>query len=496
MILLSKEVYQDEMNMERMLQDTTLRYPENPAIIYESKQISYKELNQFVEALAHHLQGLGVRKGDNVAIMLSNCPEFVISYFAALRLGAVAVTLNVMSTSYELRHLIENSEAKVFITTDNLAKRFQAIQETLPLCQHLITTSGLKPGSLFNEILHSGSVSADAPALQGSDPAVMIYTAGLMGKPLGAVLTYNNLATQADLLRTICNGTKDDRSLAVIPLFHSFGAAVNMLCPLCLGGAIVLMDRFTVESIFATIQKEQVTYLTAVPRLFMGMLFHDKLKEYNLSSMRFGITGGSPMSPELFAEFEKHLGIQVLEGYGLTETSPCCIFTMPDKVQKPGSIGTVLPGVAAKVEDDAGGEVAAGVVGELVVRGDVVMQGYYKDEAATAEVIRNGWLHTGDLAYMDEEGYVFLVGLKKRMIITSGFNVYPKEVELILAMHPAVVASKVVGEKDLMRGEIVKALIVKKPGDETDEKEIMQHCRDYLSAYKVPREVVFVANIA
>ena len=481
--------------METMLQKTTERYPDNPVIIYEGKQISYKDLNQFVEALAHHLQGIGIQKGDKVAIMLPNCPEFVISYFAALRLGAVAVTLNVMSTSYELQHLIENSDAKVFICSDNLAKRFQTIQATLPLCQHLITTNGLKSDSLFDEIVHSGLVTVDAPVLQGSDPAVMIYTAGLTGKPLGAVLTYKNLATQADLLRTICNGTKDDRSLAVIPLFHSFGAAVNMLCPLCIGGAIVLMDRFTMEGIFATIQKEQVTYLSAVPRLFMGMLFHDKLKEYNLSSLRFGIAGGSPMPPELFAEFEKHLGIQVLEGYGLTETSPCCIFTMPDKVQKPGSIGTVLPGVEAKVLDDAGCEVSAGVVGELTVRGNVVMQGYYKDEAATSEVIRNGWLHTGDLAYMDEEGYVFLVGIKKRMIITSGFNVYPKEVELILDMHPGVVASKVVGEKDLMRGEIVKAIIVKKSGDETDEKEIMQYCRLYLSVYKVPREVVFVATL-
>jgi len=481
--------------MEMLLQETTRRYPDNPAVIYEGKQISYENLNQFVEALAHHMQGVGVQKGDKVAIMLANCPEFVISYFAALRLGAVAVTLNVMSTSYELHHLIENCDAKVFITTDNLAKRFQPIRDTLPLCRHLITTTGLNPGSPFDEIIRSGLVMAGAPALAGNDAAVMIYTAGLTGKPLGVVLTYNNLATQADLLRTVFNGTKDDRSLAVIPLFHSFGAAVNMLCPIRLGGAVVVMDRFTVEGIFKTIQNEKVTYLTAVPRLFMGMLFSDKLKDYNLSSMRFGITGGSAMPPELFAEFEKHLGMRVLEGYGLTETSPCCIFTMPDNVQKYGSIGTVLPGVEAKVLDDAGCEVPAGVTGELIVRGAVVMPGYYKDEAATAEVIRDGWLHTGDLAYMDEEGYVFLVGVKKRMIITSGFNVYPKELEIILNMHPAVVASKVVGEKDAMRGEIVKALIIKKPGDNADEKEIMQHCRNYLSAYKVPREVVFVESL-
>lgn len=481
--------------MLRLLQETERRYPENPAIIHEGKRISYKELNRFVEALACHLQGLGIQKGDKVAIMLANCPEFIISYFAALRLGAVAVTLNVMSTSYELQHLVEDCDAKVFITAENLAKRFQAIQATLTLSPHLITTTGLNPGSSFNEILHSGVVTTDAPALAGDDPAVMIYTAGLTGKPLGAVLTYNNLATQADLLRLVCNGTKDDRSLAVIPLFHSFGAAVNMLCPIRLGGAVVVMDRFTVEGIFKTIQNEKVTYLTAVPRLFMGMLFSEKLKDHDLSSMRLGITGGAAMPPELFTECEKHLGIRVLEGYGLTETSPCCIFTMPDRVQKHGSIGTALPGVAAKVVDDAGGIVPAGVTGELVVRGAVVMQGYYKNDAATAKVIRDGWLHTGDLAYMDEEGYVFLAGVKKRMIITSGFNVYPKELELILEMHPAVIAAKVVGEKDVMRGEIVKALIVARPGDPIDDKEIIRHCRHYLSAYKIPREVVFVETL-
>ena len=481
--------------MERMLQETTARCPENTSIIYEGQKLSYDELNRYVEALAHYLEGLGIRKDDKVAVMLGNCPEFIISYFAVLRLGAVAVTLSAMSTSYELGHLLENCEAKALITQDSFARRFHAVRETLPACRHLITTTGLNPGSPFHEIIQSGSVVADPPVLQGDDPAVMIYTAGLTGKPLGAVLTYNNLATQAVLLRTIFNGTEDDRSLAVIPLYHSFGAACNMLSPLCAGAAVVLLDRFTMEGIFTTIQKERVTYIAAVPRLYMGMLFHEKLKEFDLSSLRFAITGGSTMPPELFAEFKKHIGIQVLEGYGLTETSPCCIFSLPGKQQKPGSIGTVLPGVEAKVLDDTGSEVASGVVGELVVLGNVVMQGYYRDEAATAQVIRDGWLHTGDLAYMDEDGYFFLVGVKKRMIITSGFNVYPREVELILNMHPAVAESKVVGEKDLMRGEIVKALIVRKPGFDTDEKEIIQHCRIYLSAYKVPREVVFVANL-
>jgi len=481
--------------MERMLQETTARCPENTSIIYEGQKLSYDELNRYVEALAHYLEGLGIRKDDKVAVMLGNCPEFIISYFAVLRLGAVAVTLSVMSTSYELSHLLENSEAKALITSDSFARRFHAIRKTVPDCRHLITTTGLNPGSPFHEIIQSGFVVANPPVLKGDDPAVMIYTAGLTGKPLGAVLTYKNLATQAVLLRTIFNGTQDDRSLAVIPLYHSFGAACNMLSPLCTGSTVVLLDRFTMEGIFTTIQKERVTYIAAVPRLYMGMLFHEKLKEFDLSSLRFAITGGSPMPPELFSEFKKHFGIQVLEGYGLTETSPCCIFSHPGKQQKPGSIGTVLPGVEVKVLDDAGSEVALRVVGELVVRGNVVMQGYYRDEAATAQVIRNGWLHTGDLAYMDEDDYVFLVGVKKRMIITSGFNVYPKEVELILNMHPAVVESKVVGEKDLLRGEIVKALIVRKPGFDTDEKEIIQHCRIYLSAYKVPREVVFVANL-
>ena len=482
-------------NVEGMLQATADRYPENAAVIYEGGRISYGELNRFVDALASYLHGLGLGKDDKIAIMLPNCPEFIISYFAALRIGAIAVTLNVMSTSYELLHVLEDSDAKIFITAENLSRRFLAIREQLSLCRDMIVTGGLIDGSPFNEIIRNGTTPRDLPALCANDPAVMIYTAGLTGKPVGAVLTFKNLETQANLLSEVFNGTVNDRCLAVIPFFHSFGAATNMLAPMRTGSGMVLLDRFTFDAIFAAIQNEKVTYIAAVPRLFMGMIFYEKRAEYDLSSLRFGITGGSAMPPEWFPEFEKHLGIRVLEGYGLTETSPCCVFTMPLLQQKPGSIGTILPGVEVKVLDEESREVPAGVIGELVIRGDVVMQGYYKDEEATAEVMRGGWLHSGDLAYIDGEGYVFLVGLKKRMIITSGFNVYPKEVELILNMHPAVAAAKVVGQADLMRGEIVKALIVKKPDIVADEKEIMRHCRIYLSSYKVPRDVVFVESL-
>ena len=483
------------MNVASMLQETAQNYSENAAILYKGNEISYRQLNRFVNALAIHLKGLGIQKGDKVAIMLPNCPEFIISYFASIRIGAVAVTVNVMSTSYELLHVIEDSDAYVLITTESLSKRFREIQGQLPRLRHLIVTSGLDAGCPFGDVIENGPETMEAADFSGSDPAVMIYSSGLTGKSLGAVLTFDNLKTQAVLLQKVFQGTQNDRCLAVIPLFHSFGASVNMLSPIYVGAGIVLMESSTMEGVFSSIQNEKVTYLAAVPRLFMGMLFYSRRAEYDLSSLRFGITGGSAMPPEYFPELEKHLGIRVLEGYGLTETSPCCVFTMPSIKQKPGSIGTCLSGVEAKVFDEAGREVQAGVTGELVIRGDVVMQGYYKDPEATARVMRGGWLYSGDLAYMDEEGYVFLVGLKKRMIITSGFNVYPGDVEQVLNMHPALAASKVIGRTDLMRGEIVKALIVKKRGFDADEKEIIRHCRVYLSSYKVPREIEFVPSL-
>ena len=487
------------MGLGRMLEESSTRYAKNIATIYDGSALIYEDINRAVNALGNELKRLGVKKGDKVSIMLSNCPEFVISYFAILKLGAVAVTLNILSTPYELRYILENSDTKCLITETLLSKKFDEIRNDLPLCRHLIATSGLdNDSSPFRQILERGPFTLDMPEIADDDPAVMIYTSGLTGRPLGAVLTHHNLLTQSTLVRDIYHTTEKDRSLAVIPLFHAFGAVVNMLGALRIGAGVVLMDRFTIDSIFSAIERERVTYIAAVPRLFLGMIMHkesEKSEKSDISSLSFCITGGSAMPPEFISLFEEKFNVILREGYGLTEASPVCSVGRREMVHKAGSIGTVVPGTEARVIDEHDCDVPTGEIGELVIKGDNVMKGYYKDQAATDRVIKNGWLHTSDLAKIDEDGYIFLTGRKKRMIITSGFNVYPREVEQILAMHPAVQNSMVIGNPDLMRGEIVKAFVVRKPDIQTSEKEIMRHCRIYLSSYKVPRKVEFVESL-
>ena len=483
------------MSLGKMLTESAEHYPENTAVIQGERRLTYRELNRAACAMGNHLRSLGLGKGDKIAVMLPNCMEFVIAYFGIQKMGSVAVTLNVQSTPYELLHLLGNSDTKCLITQGILAKRFEEIRKELPLCRHLVTTNGLEEDSPFREIIAKGPFTEEIPDLAGNDPAVMIYTAGLTGKPLGAVLTHHNLLTQSLLLREICHMDDKNVGLAVIPFFHSFGAVANMLAILRIGAGVVLMERFTLDGIFTIIEKEKVTYIAAVPRLFLGMLFHQGSDKYKTDSLQVCITGGAAMPPEFIPLFEKRFGVKVMEGYGLTEASPVASFSRLDMPQKPGSIGIPIPGVEAKIVDETGREVSRETVGELILKGDNIMKGYYKDEEMTAQVIRDGWLYTSDLGRMDMEGYLFLTGRKKRMIITSGFNVYPREIEIVLCLHPAVQEARIVGKDDLLRGEIVRAIIVKKPGMEIEERELLKHCRAYLSSYKVPREIEFTETI-
>jgi len=394
-----------------------------------------------------------------------------------------------------LNYLLDNSDAKVLVATEPVRRRYEEIRDKLATCKNIIVVDEPAQVALFKKALTSGDVPEISEKISPDDPAAIIYTSGLTGKALGAVLTHRNLYSQSHLTQTYVKRTYRDVGLCLIPLFHSFGATVNMINVVRAGCSVVMMDRFTMDGLFGAIQKEKITYICAVPRLYLGMIFHEGAGNFDISSLEVCVTGGAAMPPEFIAPFEEKFHAKIIEGYGLTEASPACSFNMLDRPQKPGSIGRALSGTEIIIADEKGKELPRGQVGELLVRGDNVMQGYYKDKKATDSVIREGWLHTGDLGRMDEDGYIFLTGLKKRMIITSGFNVYPKEIEYILSMHPAVREVEVVGKKDLMRGEIVLARIVLKNSAAIDDKEILKYCRTYLSSYKVPREVEFVEKI-
>ncbi|HET6489702.1 MAG TPA: AMP-binding protein [Syntrophales bacterium] len=484
------------MNLGKLFEDACRTYKDNVAIVFEETRLAFGNFNRSVSSLANHLKALGIGKGDKVALMLPNTPDFPITYFACQKLGAVAVTLNVMSTAYELQYLLDNSDSKVLITAATSARRFEEIKDRLTTCRHLLLTEVDEGPLSMKKALEAGPFEFEPSDAMEEDPAVMIYTSGLTGKPLGAVLTHGNLISQSTLLEALFGATPADKALCLIPLFHSFGAVANMLNPILLGAGVVMLDAFSIESIFKTIEAEKITYTAAVPRVFLGMLLHEGAGNFNISSMKFCVTGGSAMPPAYMPQFEKRFKVRLREGYGLTEASPVCSVTRLDMEQKPGSIGIPIPGLQARIVDDTDRDLPRGEIGELIVKGPNVMKGYYKDDAATALVLRDGWLHTGDLALIDADGHIFLKGRKKRMIITSGFNVYPREVEMVLNMHPAVQDSKVIGKSDLMRGEVVKALIVKKEGAPADDKAILKHCRTYLSSYKIPREIEFVDRLS
>lgn len=481
------------MNLARLIEDAAQNYADKPALISDNQRINYNQLNRSVNAVAHLLKQTGIAKGDKVALMLPNVPEFVYCYFAAVKLGAVAVTLNTSSTAYELSYLLENSDAKVLITVESARKRYDGIKDKLSYCKNLIIVDS--DDCPLKKALIDGPFSNPATEIAIGDPAVMIYTAGLTGKPLGAVLTHDNLYSQSELLISIVKRTAEDKGLSLIPLFHAFGATANMLAVIRCGCSAVMMEGLTMSSLFNVIEKEKITFICAVPRLFLGMLYFDDVAKYDVISLKVCVTGGSTMPAHLLSEFNKQFGAEILEGYGLTEAGPVCSFTRVGMTPKPGSIGIANPDTLIKIVDETGSEVPRGEIGELIVRGRNIMKGYYKDEAATAAVIKDGWLYTSDLGRMDEDDYIFLTGRKKRMLITSGFNVYPQEVENVLNLHPAVLASRVFGKENLIRGEIVAAQIVKKDGMEVSDREIMKHCRAYLSAYKVPRKVEFVTKL-
>lgn len=501
----------------QFLIDATNSYPENDVIHFIGKKIKYKDLLKSTYQFANALKSLGVKKGDRVALMLPNTPSAVISYYAVLMLGAIVVQNNPLYTERELEYQLIDSGAETIITLDltfpkvakvknNTAIKniiVTSIKDYLPFPKNLLYPLKLKKDGQFVEIpksegiydfltfLKSGSTEPISVEINpDEDLALLQYTGGTTGKSKGVMLTHSNLVINVVQERNWLYKAEigKEKLLGVLPLFHVFGMTTVMNFSIYVSGTMVLVPRFNVDELLETIQKEKPTYFPGAPTMYIAIINHPRVKEYDLSSIKACISGSAPLPLEVQERFEKLTGARLVEGYGLTETSPVTHANPIWGKRKNGSIGIPWPDLDAKVVDPNTGEgMPLGEIGELAVKGPVVMKGYWNKPEETNKVLQDGWLLTGDMATIDEEGYFYIVDRKKDMIIAGGYNIYPREVEEVLFEHPAIKEAVVVGIPDPYRGETVKAYIVKKDGVEVTEEELKEFCSKNLAAYKTPK---------
>lgn len=477
------------MNIYAWLKENAGKRPDKIAIRYRDTAISYSDLFSLTGRLGTALRNAGIGRGDHVTIVLPNTPEFVITYMAAVGIGAVAVPVNPSFTSRELAHVLQDSDSRAIIMETGNLGTYTDIRDQHPL--DIVISTG-EEGN-FSQWT-SGSDKGIIEEMEPDDVAAMIYSSGLTGYPMGAMLTQRNLDHNSDLLRRCADADETDSTLTIIPCFHSFSASVNMLSMLRYGGTAYLLKRLDFKELQNILTQKAVTAICAVPTLFYGLLHHPDLQGVDYTHMRILIAGGSALSMEVYTAFKERFHTDIRQGYGITEASPVCAFNHPHSLLKPASIGQPVPGVQARIIDERGRSLKPNEKGEILFHGPNIMKGYYKREKETNEIIRDGWLHTGDLGYIDEDGYLYITGYKKEMVITSGFNVYNKEVEKVLNSIPGVKDSAITGVPDLMRGAIIKAYVVAEDHELT-ENEVKKLARKMLASYKTPRQVEFVSEI-
>ncbi len=491
------------LNLASLLTESAERSPESPAIRLGEVELSYGELDERSARLATLLAEKGVRPGDRVGVMLPNVPEFPVAYYGVLRGGATVVPMNVLLKRREIAFYLEDSGAKILLAwhgfaeeaRDGAADAGAEMLEVEPqtFAALLADQASAVPSSPYMEQRNSGAGIADTAE---DDTAVILYTSGTTGKPKGAELTHMNLFRNADVSsRTTCEIAAGDVVLGALPLFHSFGQTVGMNASLKVGACLTLVPKFDPGEALATMQRDAVTHFYGVPTMFGALLHHPERESFDTSTLRTCITGGASMPVEVLRGFEEAFGAIVLEGYGLSETSPVASSNHPDRERKPGSIGTPLEGVEMRVVDEDDNEVAQGEVGEIVIRGHNIMKGYWQRPDATEEAMRGGWFHSGDMARIDEEGYFYIVDRKKDLIIRGGYNVYPREVEEVLYEHPKIREAAVVGVPHDEWGEEIGAAIVLHDGEELPPEEISAYVKERIAAYKYPRLVWFLDEL-
>ncbi|WP_270182473.1 fatty acid--CoA ligase family protein [Alkalihalobacillus sp. CinArs1] len=489
------------MNLSEQLKRAALSHPNKQAYIYEDEAVTYEQLDQKVSLFAANLAAEDINKGDHVALILGNSPEFLISYYGVLRAGAVVIPINPVYTPSEIGYLLHNGDVKAIVTLEQALPLVEGMAGQLPGV-NLVTYVGegtdskvisnikLKP---FTSMVAEEGNPVPSLHTEEDDVAVILYTSGTTGRPKGAMLSHKNIVSNASDTADYLEFNSDDVVITALPMFHVFCMTVSMNAPLISGGTLLIMPKFSPQEVFRVAEKYKATVFAGVPTMYNFLYQYPEGRSEYFKHVRICISGGSPLPVALLHRFEEKFNVRVSEGYGLSEAAPVTCFNPLDRPRKPGSIGTNITNVENKVVDELGQEVSPGVVGELIVKGPNVMTGYYKLPEDTSATIRDGWLYTGDLAKMDEEGYFYIVDRKKDLVIVGGYNVYPREVEEVLYQHPGIVEAAVVGVPDPDFGEAVQAFIVSK--DTLTEEDVKTYCREHLAKYKCPTIVEFIDEL-
>jgi len=515
----SPHLHYPDFTLHHFLEISSSQFPDQCAIYFYGNEISYQQLLKLSSTFASHLIRLGVKKGDRVILFLPNCPQMVIAFFGTLIAGGVVVPTNPLYQEKELKHQITDSGAEIVVTLDLLYEKVSSVRDGTNVHTIIVTTiqdylsplkriiypmlnrekekSGIKKGKgikFFKELMEEKKGGEKIAQVLSEDLAILQYTGGTTGLSKGAMLTHRNLVCNTFQMRNWYFAIKEGKEvvLSVLPLFHSYGIAVCMNFSIITGSTILLIPRFSPGEILKVIQEKRVTLFPGIPGIYSALIQHRGLKKYNLSTIKFCISGAAPLPVKVMEEFEQVTGGMIIEGYGLTEASPVTHSNPLYRQRKTGSIGLPLPDTDCKIVDLETGskEVSFDEVGELCIKGPQVMNGYWNKPEETAQTVKDGWLYTGDIARMDRDGYFYIVDRKKDMIICEGFNVYPQEIDDLLLKHPKILEVATVGVPDELRGERIYSYIVLKEHETTTSEEILAYCKENLAKYKIPRRVI------
>ncbi|MDT2008100.1 long-chain fatty acid--CoA ligase [Rhodococcus opacus] len=502
------------LNLSMLLEDSARRYPDRDALIHCGQRFTYAQLNAVSNQVANLLVSSGIRPGDTVALSLPNVPWFPALYYGILKAGAVVVPLNILLKGREIAYHLADSQAKAYFchesTPDLPIAEFarEGFADT-PGCEHLFVISAdqVVPEEGVMALPHAleGQSSEFESALrEATDTAVILYTSGTTGQPKGAELSHSNMVMNAQTSNRLFDSrpSQQDTHLTALPLFHTFGQTVNMNSAFSVAATLILLPRFDAKSALEIMNEQNVTVFAGVPTMYWGLLDAlaagvDGVDVTRIAAnLRKAISGGSALPVEILKQFRQQFGVQILEGYGLSETSPLAVFSDAESDTRPGSIGTPVWGVQVQLVDAQWKPVtSANEVGEIAIRGHNVMTGYYNRPAATAEVMREGWFRSGDLARRDEDGFYYIVDRAKDMIVRGGFNVYPREIEEVLMAHEAVSLAAVVGVPHESHGEEVKAFVILGKDADISEGQLIEWTKTQMAAYKYPRMVEFVTSL-